>query len=245
MSDEHQGNRDNLEGLRQLAAILDGEPRFSNLARFCRLLERGVPRQAREALSGFLLESDRWELPERRSAVCRILHLHWLHHQVHQFLAEPMRQYLVGPVLKAWREEDPDALQPLRWTALLERNPELLRQALEKDPADDEVRAALVAACLEVVMAATRQLDDGSFAADEAAARAALDEARSLLRSVGNAERFDALHNGCQRLDTDFSSWLAYRRDPVGSFSDWCRRHRRPVPGQETGPDEASPGRSS
>lgn len=109
----HHWNRDNLEGLAQLAAELRIDERLQDLARYCELRKRGLRAEAFEALDRFLSAMLVSSVEVQRELTLRVLNAHARTAAAHQFLSHPLRQRLLEPVLKAWCESEPDNVTPV------------------------------------------------------------------------------------------------------------------------------------
>lgn len=159
----HYWNKDNFEGLTSLAAALAARDDFADLTDYCRLREAGLRREAFAALNTFLVCADTWESVKSQDAVNTVLTLYYRTPGCHQFLTQPLLNRFVYPALQRWSEDDPESIVPIRWLAILRRDPELLSRVLAADPSDVAIRRMLIERQLSSVDYATHHLSEGLF----------------------------------------------------------------------------------
>lgn len=220
-------NQDNFEGLDHLASALRSEPLLEPLARYCELRARGLRRKAFSALEEFLDTVRRQEIESQRAIALKVLGAHWCTPAVHQFLAHPLQHRFIEPVLLGWHKHDPLHPRPLAELALLRRDLELLERALQMNPADDRVRAAIVESLLRQVEFATHHLVEGEFIGSIVRTAAALDTAERVARDGNDPSRFEALVREVEDYRQLLDDWSEYSANPVGSFPAWCHARDR------------------
>jgi hypothetical protein len=220
-------NRENFEGLAALASTLREDARLEPLGRYCELREKGLRREAFAELDRFLAGTASWDVATQRSIALTVLAANRSAPDAHQFLSEPIRRRFIEPVLDRWREDEPGNAVPLGELGLLRRDQRLLTRALELDPADDRVRAALAAMLLEYVAHATHHLVEGTFIGSEADAASALAEASDLLAGISDPAAVRYLRYDLEDLRRLLADWQEYQLAPTGSFPEWCRERNR------------------
>jgi hypothetical protein len=224
-------NRENFEGLAGLAVELrEADPLLEPLARYCELREEGRRKEAFASLEAFLAAAESLDAGTRRRLVLHVLRAHHRTPDAHQFLARPLRSRFVVPVLEGWRAEEPGEATPLRELALLDGRRDLLEEALRLDPADDRVRREIVAQLLSFVDHATHHLVESHFIGEEQEAVSALDEAGELLAQARDAGVVESERGKLEALRGLVEDWVAYRKDPEGTFPEWCARRGRTHP---------------
>ena len=214
-------NRDNFEGLSQLARRFATEPATSELGRHYLLREQGLRRESFRALERFLKVAREWTESHRRQFVEGLIELHLDHPEVHQLLSTPLTQGLLLPVLLRWRESEPNDASPLTWLAALKQpNSEaLLRRAVELDPANPRARSLLVEYLLQAVDFDHHHLPH-EYLGDPLATLQSLEEASRL----ATPQQLQGIEERRQLI----GDWLQFQVDSQEmSFSDWCQARAR------------------
>ena len=226
-TDVHYWNRDNFEGLAQLADALRGDARLDDLARYCELRERGLRTEAFEALNRFLDAALASTLEARREIVLRVLGAHARTATAHQFLSRPLRQRLLEPVLKSWCESEPGSVTPVAELGLLQRDPELLERALHMERSHDRARACLVSILLGQVDYATHHLVEGRLIGTLENACSLLEAAERHLGAAADATSMSGLAAEAAEIRGLLDDWKAYQENPSGTFPEWCQQRSR------------------
>jgi hypothetical protein len=220
-------NKDNFEGLASLAAELAARDDFAHLAEYCRLREAGLRREAFAALNAFLARADAWESEKSRVAVNTILTLYHRTSDCHQFLTQPLLSRFVHPVLQRWSEDEPKSIAPIRWLAMLRRDPELLARVLLADPSDVAIRRMLIERELSSVEYATHHLNESFLIGELAEALENLRGAADLIEEASDKEHLFDLDREARQYGQMLFDWQAYEAQPVGSFPEWCAARGR------------------
>ncbi len=207
LNDGYYWNRENFEGLASLAVALRADPRLEELAEYCDLREKGLRRDAFARLDAFLEQMRRLDASAQRELALQVLEAHWRAPQAHAFLAAPLRDRFLEPVLEQWRAEDVSDPVPIRALALLRRDHELLEEALRLDSKDDRVRIALARILLRAVDYATHHLGEGRFIGDVDDAFEALAKAASLLDGAASSPSVTSLRQELEQLNGLLCDW--------------------------------------
>ena len=223
----HYWNRDNFEGLAQLAEELRSNARLHELARYCELREQGLRGEAFEALDRFLDVTLSSAVDVQREVALLVLGAHARIAAAHQFLSHPLRQRLLDPVLKAWQASEPDAATPVAELGLLHRDAELLERALDLAPSDDRVRACLVSILLGDVEYATHHLVEGKLIGTFEEACATLDQAERHIQTAADPTSMKGFATEVAEHRSLLRDWSAYQQNPTGTFPEWCRERGR------------------
>jgi hypothetical protein len=125
-----------------LAAEAKKEDAWLEFSRFCELRGRGVRAAAMEQLGKFIQAAVAWSF-EKRLAFSQ-----WALWRSRNFrddrlvLPHPIREHLIVPTLRMWREASPDAPDPHLWLGLLgcDDPSHHLDQALKRDPSCELAR---------------------------------------------------------------------------------------------------------
>ncbi|OWT81122.1 MULTISPECIES: hypothetical protein [unclassified Achromobacter] len=215
-------NKDNFEGLLQIAQQLEADEHLKPLAAYCRFREQGLRREAFRALDLYLEASRSFDSATARLAATQILEANALAPSVHHFLAQPLIKRFLLPTLQAWMQEDAGTNVPVRWLGILNRDRELLARALSLCPDDVPVRKQLIDFALGDVDFATHHLDESHFIGSVEVAAAALELARTLIANAPDPEMFARYSADARHLDCLLEDWRAYSKNPVGTFPEWC-----------------------
>jgi hypothetical protein len=224
----HYWNQRNFEGLREIAEALEADPRLAPLAEYCRQRERGLRREAFDALESFLRASENLPAAEARDACQRILEVHARTPDAHQFLAHPLRVRFVHPVLEAWISEEPESQIALRWLGILRMDAQLLARALALRPDDVPVRRRLADWHLSVVHHATHHLVESQLLGDLAETKRSLATARAVVEAAPDPAPLADLRSEVSEYEALLEDWQAWSRLREGSFPEWCARRGRP-----------------
>lgn len=220
-------NQTNFEGLRTLSAALAAREGLELLGEYCRLRDAGLRREALSVLGGFLTIADAWDPATAQQNVEFILDLHSRTRDCHQFLVQPLMTRLVLPVLHRWSEEAPEAIAPIRWLGMLERNPDRLARVLAANPDDIEVRRLLIVGHLCHVDYATHHLVDSLFIGELDQALETLEHATRLIDEAPDAQAVADLESEARCFGRMLFDWRAYKARPEGTFPAWCAARGR------------------
>lgn len=224
----HYWNKDNFEGLLQIAEALESDPLLAPLAEYCRLRERGLRGNALQSLESFLLNAETWDTRARQRACIKILELDSRTPSAHQFLATPTLVRFIFPVLEQWYNDDPNSQLALRWIGIFRRDPEYLEKALALSPDDDPVRRKLASILLDGVDTATHHLVESRLLGDLDATKKALAEARALIESAPDQTHLKQVLEEISDYEDLMSDWEAYSTNPQGTFPQWCANQGKP-----------------
>ena len=221
-------NRDNFDGLAQLASALREHSELLLLAEYCRAREQGLRRQALASLDAFLDASAAWKAETARAACRTILELHARTPAAHQFLAQPLLVRFILPTLDEWTREVPDSQIAVRWLGILRRDPLLLERALVLAPGDVDVRRRLANWFLSHVDHATHHLVESRLLGELAATRQSLGDARRLVDTAPDSSLLADVAEEIAHYDALLRDWELFSRDPEASFPEWCVKRGRP-----------------
>jgi hypothetical protein len=219
--------RDKFQSLKKIADSLRSDSRLVRLAEYCDSREKGKRAEAFKALDEFLRIAGTWEEKVRQEMVSHILSTYYTFPSAHQFLAYPLVEKLIKPVLNQWKEEQPNAVEPIRWLGLLDDDPPALELALNRKPSDDLVRGTLVQHYLRHVDFATHHLVESIFLGNVQETLGDLESAKRLLQSAPNLEPFTSLSARLNKLQSLVDDWMTYKKSPQGTFPEWCEKRNR------------------
>lgn len=220
----HYWNKDNFEGLLDLAHELGKTPELELLSEYCVLRERGLRKKALHRLNEFLDKASSWDIETARSLVLTILSADARTPEAHQFMTHPLLTRLIFPVLEQWGADRPSALEPLRWLGMLRSDVVALEKALSLDPTDVPVRRRLVNFALDSVDHATHHLSESVLLLTAEETRASIAAARDLIASAPDSSMFAYLSAEADEYERMVDDWVTYTQHPLGAFPEWCEK---------------------
>ncbi|MGS0894537.1 hypothetical protein ACVBGC_18705 [Burkholderia stagnalis] len=223
----HYWNQPNFEGLLKLADAFDADADLKPLARYCRLREQGLRRDAFAALDAFLAAAHAFDAATARRVAIVILEADARTAEAHQFISQPLTARFLLPTLRAWMEDDAHANLPVRWLGLMTRDTVLLTRALAMCVTDVPVRRRLIGHALDSVDFSTHHLDESCFIGSVEHAMDSLERARGLIADAPDQAAFARVAEEVGYFDRLLADWRAWSAQPEGSFPDWCEKHGR------------------
>ncbi len=223
----HYLDKDNSEGLPDLARELGETPELAGLSEYCVLREKGLRKQALHRLDAFLEGARSWDAETSRRLVLTILSADARNPEAHRFMARPLLTRLVFPVLEQWLADDPSAIEPSRWLGLLRSDVNALEVALRLDPTDVPVRHRLIGFALSTADHATHHLSESRLLLTVDETRASIAAARALIASAPDQDAFACMSAEADEYDRMVGDWEAWARSPVGTFPEWCQQQGR------------------
>ncbi|MCL2310617.1 MAG: hypothetical protein FWC42_10210 [Proteobacteria bacterium] len=220
-------NKDNFEGLLELAHELRKTPELGRLAEYCVLREKGLRSQALARLNDFLAEAALWDTGLARRNVLTILEAGARTSEAHPFMAHPLLARLIYPTLDQWMVDEPSAVEPLRWFGLLQSDADALRRALSLSPDDIPVRRRLIHFAIDYADFATHHLSESVLLSSVEEVRAAIATARQYIASAPDIKPFAGLSVEANEYEQMVDDWEAYNQSPTGTFPQWCKTKGR------------------
>ena len=225
----HYWNKDNFEGLLDLAAALEqSNSEFALLSKYCRGRESGLRQKAFEDLNQFLDIAKSWPEKKSRAQCITILELQSLVSAAHQFLSQPLLSKFIEPVLEKWLSDQPNNVSALRWLGLLNGKFEYLSKALALSPDDNPVRAKLISLELDEIDFATHHLDENHLIGDLNEVLQSIDSATQLLSEAPRGFPAKRFEEEISQYASMLKDWKDYSATPVGTFPEWCAARARP-----------------
>lgn len=218
----HYWNDDNFRGLTHLASELNKHANLQYLSEYCTLREKGLRKQALEKLDEFLHDSKQWDLTTKREMTVVILRFNSRTPEAHQFITHPLLRDLINPTLDDWREEDPNAIEPLRWIGLLRSDFDTLCLAIELKPSDISVRSKLINLLLDEVYFATHHLNESVLLSNVEDIRETLKEAAKWIKPVHDHSPFKELSQEVAFYKQLMDDWDLFNESSEQSFPLWC-----------------------
>lgn len=220
-------NKDNFEGLLDLALEFEKEPELIGLSEYCKLREKGLRKQALHCLRIFLREASSWNNETSRCHALTILSANARTPKAHQFMTHPLLTDLLIPVLEQWLADNPSAIVPLRWLGLLRSDRDALRSVLSRDPTDVPVRRRLICFALSTADYATHHLSESILLLTVEETRASIAAARQLIASAPDSNLFSYWLAEADEYEQMLDDWEAWNNLPIGTFPEWCLKLER------------------
>jgi hypothetical protein len=149
----HYWRKDYFDDLKDGAAA-SASTKWADYSTFCREYERGLRRQAFDALERFVHAMEREPYVERRRFVSWLMSFAHEREARHMLIPHPLKIRVVEPTLAEWTIVEPTCAEPYRWIGGYEH----LQQAIELDPEDQIALRDFVIYLLGQVDYATHEL---------------------------------------------------------------------------------------
>lgn len=218
----HYWNRDNFEGLRAIAERYGAKPGYEAFARYCLLRERGLRKQAMEAVRAFIDAARQRPVNEQRGMADELASLQFRNGAVHQLIPDPLFRYLTG-VLRTWADADGVDPVPHRWLGYMTGDRGCLEKALERAPADQVSLALLAAAYLGDLDYRTHHLVEAKLIGDVDQALELISLASSYIARLDEGAKKDGFNSELdyfRRLMAAWREYISVAREV--SFPAWC-----------------------
>lgn len=220
-------NKENFEGLLELADELKKTPELSELGEYCVLREKGLRSRALAQLDQFLNKAALWDQNLARCNVLIVLQADARTSEAHQFMTHPLMTRLIYPTLEQWVIDEPSSVVPLRWLGLLRSDSDALRRVLSLTPSDVPVRRRLIKCALDATGYATHHLSESVLLSPVEETRKSIAIARRWIDSAHDIKPFADLSAEVEEYELMLDDWVAYNESPVGSFPEWCKNKGR------------------
>jgi hypothetical protein len=216
-------NQSNFDGLRAIAETLASDPALGEFAQYCALREKGLRRQAFDALGRFIQVAASWGVAEQRNFADWVVQLHAAQPDVADLVPEPLKRWL-RDVLKKWSEETQEGA-PQRWLGVLTGDVAAFWEALRRDAGDDFARARLVRHLIGLLEYATHHVPRG-FIGDPQRVLVETD-AQELLSGFRDADARERVEERYRAERQKVLDWMDFRASgTTATFDDWCSRAR-------------------
>ncbi|HLL81549.1 MAG TPA: hypothetical protein VK420_02815 [Longimicrobium sp.] len=208
-------------------------PAWEGYARYCRLRDQGLRREAFRSLDDFLHAAERWAFEERREFAAWLSELLAPRESRHDDLTpHPLIARLLRPTLLEWVEREPGAVLPHRWLGIFFSgyphaqdglsSQEHLRRAIELDPGEQPARIRLIHDQLAYLEYAMHHLPD-YFIGDPEEDQAFTGEVARLIERVADPRTRSELQAELASARQLVEDWIAFRDEGGADFDEWCR----------------------
>lgn len=119
--------------LTEASRIASANHAWSEYAKYCEMLEKGLRKEAFSHLSKFTESSARWSFSEKKKFVSWLYHYAYPKRFLNSLLPHPLRVNFLEPTLVEWICREPENSEPHRWLLGLEH----LQEAVRLEPSDE------------------------------------------------------------------------------------------------------------
>ena len=223
-------NQENFEGLEAIARDARPRPYLQLFADYCQLKSKGLRKPAATALAEFVRDTAALDFTTRQSIIDWLLDTQRRAPHVHQLIPHPLAKQLVEPTLAQWTRDFPEDAAGHRWSGYFLHDRDALRTAVGLDAGDHFARICLTQQLLKMVDHATHHLPEGELLYIDELVLACLAESEMHLQHLVDTPDHGQLSAWHAQQHTMVSDYLEYRKDPQGSFADWCEQRQRQHP---------------
>lgn len=169
------------QSLSNIGAQAQSVPEWADYAMYCTDLERGLRRQAHDALGRFISRMEAAPFAERKRFISWLLQRADGRDGEHMLVPHPLRKRLIEPTCTEWIEREPESSEPHRWLGFYDH----LKLALQLDPADEIAARKFINTILGSTQYATHELPYG-YLGDPHEDLKLLDEAEAALTALSD-----------------------------------------------------------
>ena len=223
-------NQENFEGLEAISQQARTRAHLELFADYCQLKAKGLRKAAATKLAEFTGNATALAFPARQAIVDWLLNTQRCAPQVHQLIPHPLAKQLVEPTLAQWTRDFPEDAAGHRWSGYFLSDRDALRTAVRLDACDHFARTCLIQQLLKMVDHATHHLPEGELLYVDELVLACLAEAEIHLQHLVELPDHTELSAWHAQQHAMVSDYLQYRKDPQGSFADWCEQRQRRHP---------------
>ena len=139
--------KENFEGLQQISEYLAGKEPLSKFKEYCEYREKGLRKEAFAKLNEFIDGALDWKFNDKKEFSDWVLWVNNGSPEIIDLIPQPLKARFIEPVLKEWKEIEPNNSAPFRWSGGLED----LRKAIQLNQDDQIARIKLA----EIILTAT------------------------------------------------------------------------------------------
>ena len=214
-------NKENFEGLQQLAAQMRTTPGCEKFADYCDQRSRGLRKPALKILDEFLQVFDSWNEADRRIWADSLMRLHLNHAEVHQLIAHPLEIKLIF-TFESWAKAVTTEASPRRWLGVLTNQPEHFKAALESEPGDEYSLWRLADAHIGDAEYACHHIPD-YFIGEISEAEESLRQAGAVIAPIVNTTRGKLATTEISELRDKIQAWRSFKATGTDDFQQWCK----------------------
>ena len=127
--------------LTEAANYASAIPAWDEYASFCKLIEKGLRKDALAHLELFIKSAAGWPPSEKKEFVSWLYHFAYEHRDdSYLLMPHPLRVKFLEPALAEWMVREPESGEPHRWLGTVDH----LEEAINLDPTDEIARERMV-----------------------------------------------------------------------------------------------------
>lgn len=193
----------NFHSLTEAASFSSDIPDWKDYSEYCKLLERGLRKDAFSHLSTFIDSAIGWDFSQKRQFASWLFHFAYTNPDCFQLMPQPLSKRLLEPTLTEWTEREPGCAEPHRWLGTRKH----LRQAIELDSKDEIARQLLIENLFHGVHYATHELPYG-YIGNPQEDFLNLDEIESLLLGITDSKSYQLCTDAMSKYRTIINDYL-------------------------------------
>ncbi len=216
-------NQKNFKGLKDIGEKYCNIYGYEAFANYCFLKEKGLKKEALQAVNAFVLSTKCKSIEEQRNIANEIISLSYHNRDIHQLISHPLMQFLLG-VFKNWVEEVNEDATPYRWLGYISNDLVYYEKALEINSTDDISIIMLAKASLNYIDYQTHHLSETRFIGKLDDARYSLEKADKLINRLSQGEVKVRLLEEYHYYLNLVNRWTEYNQEQSTlSFPEWCK----------------------
>ena len=201
--------RDNaFHSLTEAASRASNFPAWTEYARFCELLDRGVRKEALAHLAVFVEQAVTWPFAEKKEFISWLYPFIQEHNDTCLLIPHPLYEEFVKPTLLEWIEREPITAEPRRWLG----TPEHLKEAVRLDPSDEIARSRLTETVINWVAYSIHELPYG-YLGDVIEDLQILKELESIIAEIANEEKRSSYRRQVTEMCESINAYLNRKRE--------------------------------
>lgn len=220
-------NQKNFEGLKQISEYYRQDKDFNLFSQYCDFREKGLRKLALEKIQNFVTYCKGCSFQKQLDISFSLLDLIYTHAEVHQLLANPLKQYLIQ-VLQQQKVLNPKDAIIFQWLGYLTHDISMYETGFELDTTNQICLKAILSYDFDRVDWQTHHLYQSFFIGSVEDAYERLAHAENLILNLASSEDkkfFTQIHQ--YYLDL-LQAWEHYQAlDTSIGFPDWCAQNQR------------------
>jgi hypothetical protein len=216
-------NKENFEGLLEIAEALKNKNGYEYFAEYCLLREKGLNKPAVKAIREFVVQISKTDLQNQRSVAVDLAQLAYWRRDVHQIMSHPLKVFITD-VLKGWCLTESTEL-PFTWLGYMTGNQNYYIKALEQNSKDQVALTRLAYSALDDVDYQTHHLCETLFLGHEKDATASLRQANTYIENLEESDIKNRLEAELKEYEELITAWVEFssneHRMKKESFPKW------------------------
>ncbi|MDD9899917.1 MAG: hypothetical protein OXT65_02950 [Alphaproteobacteria bacterium] len=219
----HYWNKDNFEGLKDIAENYSSQQEFLLFSRYCHFKERGLKKEALKNIEQYVSELKNKPKLQQNGIAEELCELAFFNGHVHQLIPFPL-QTTLHEILKQWVIDEPSNPKAYRWLGYISGNIEFYKTALELDPNDEISITRLINQHLGDLDYQTHHLCEALFIGNIEDAKISILECEKLIKRLTDKTVMTSYTEEVESYKDLIGTWQEYKAlDVKDSFPDYCQ----------------------